>query len=366
MENKETLEEIYSKPYSNEICEKIPKEIQDNIKIIGKNCIKRKGVYTVLTTLLYYKYTIPKQDIRLFQTKFENGFSARSYDTKYITPILKKLGLPAMAESGWLTRSLEQPYPYDLNYKGAIPTNLKMPFLNILEYIQNNPDMAYNCLCILLNEVKKATYLNIVSITPLKNCDNLTIDLIMKCLKEHFTTNYHTKGGAKLPVLAFYAIYTSLINELFRYKDCKLANLSSLTARDKTNKASGDIEIFRKNDELFEAIEIKLDKKIDTQIVMIAKDKIYKWNPQRYYILSVLGINENDSIEIQKIVDEVKIKHGCQIIINGLLPTLKYYLRLIENLSNFINTYSQIVEKDKELEAIHKEKWNELIEILNG
>ncbi len=48
------------------------------------------------------------------------GFSGRTVDTQFITPVLKKIDLPSMAESGWLTRSLEQPYPYTLDYKGKI------------------------------------------------------------------------------------------------------------------------------------------------------------------------------------------------------------------------------------------------------
>lgn len=106
----------------------MPADILDKLKVIGENCYKRKGIYTVLLTLLYYKYLHPEQDIRFFQKHFDNGFSARTFDTKNVTPILKKLGLPAMAESGWLTRSLEQPYPYDYNYKGSIPKQLKKPF----------------------------------------------------------------------------------------------------------------------------------------------------------------------------------------------------------------------------------------------
>ncbi len=46
--------------------------------------------------------------------------SGRSIETKFITPTLKELGLPSMAESGWLTRSLEQPYPYTFDYEGKI------------------------------------------------------------------------------------------------------------------------------------------------------------------------------------------------------------------------------------------------------
>jgi len=51
----------------------------------------------------------------------------------FITPTLKELGLPSMAESGWLTRSLEQPYPYTLGYKGKISgKGIKEAFLNLL------------------------------------------------------------------------------------------------------------------------------------------------------------------------------------------------------------------------------------------
>ena len=145
-----------------------------------------------------------------------------------------------------------------------------------------------------------------------------------------------------------------------RYKGCNLADLSSITACDRTNKASGDIEIF-KDDSLYETIEIKLDKKIDAQIVRVVQEKVYKWNPQRYYILSVYGVEEGDQEEISGIVLDVATEHGCQIIINGLLPTIRYYLRLIENPGEFLKLYSKLVEQDTELQVTHKNKWNELI-----
>ena len=312
-----------------------------------------------MTTLLYYKHLYPEQDIRLHQDRFDKGFSGRSFDTNNVTPILKKLKLPAMAESGWLTRSLEQPYPYDLNYNGSIGT-LKLPFLKTLEYVQNNPSKALNMLRILLHKVDTIAKANVVFINPLENPENLTIDKIINALTEHFLYKYVTHNGAKLPVLAFHSIYCSLIKELKRYENCTLAELSSLTACDKTNKSSGDIEIF-KNNQVFESIEIKLDKKITAQILRVAEDKIYKWNPQRYYILSVDGIEDSERNEINEIVFRVLNDHGCQIIINGLIPTIKYYLRLIENLDDFVKKYSYAVEQDKELQKVHKEKWVELL-----
>lgn len=354
-----TLEEIYNKSIDISDITDIPQNIRQNIKKIGDVCEKKKGLYTVLTTLLYYKHLHPEQDIRYFQAKMENGFSARSFDTNNVTPVLKKLGLPAMAESGWLTRSLEQPYPYTMSYNGEVGP-LKPTFLETVDYIEKHPTHALNMLRILLNIVDGIAKSNVVEINPLENPENLTIDKIIHALTEHFLEKYGTHNGAKLPVLAFHSIYTSLINELKRYDGCTLAELSSLTACDKTNKASGDIEIFR-NSSVFESIEIKLDKKITAQILRVAEEKIYKWNPQRYYILSVYGIEESEKDEINEIVLRVLNEHGCQIIINGLIPTIKYYLRLIENLDDFVKNYSQAVELDGELQKVHKEKWAELL-----
>lgn len=354
------LEQIINKSNSISDITNISRNYREYLEIIGTNSAKRKGVYTVLTTLLYYKYLHPNQDVRRHQAQLEGGFSARSFDTVHVTPILKKHRFPAMAESGWLTRSLEQPYPYDFEYNGKIPELLKNPFLHCVDYVERYPSKALNMLRILLNAVIQVSKINQITITPLSNPDRLTISKIECVLREHFLKQYGTHNGAKLPVLAFYAIYSCLISEFKRYKDCHLAPLSSLTACDKTNKASGDIEVFKKN-QLFETIEIKLDKKIDTQIVRVVEEKIYKWNPQRYYILSVLGTKEEDINEISDIICKVGIDHGCQIINNGLLSTIKYYLRLIDDLNKFIEIYSDLIENDLELQYVHKSFWNDLV-----
>ena len=355
----DNLEIIYTKSRNISDIKGIPNHIVSYVTNIGRQCKNKKGLYTVLTTLLYYKYLHPEQDIRYHQDRFDEGFSGRSFDTKNVTPVLKKLELPAMAESGWLTRSLEQPYPYTLEYNGALG-NLKEPFLLTLDFVQREPQTAYDLLRILLNTVGKVAEANKIKITPLENPESLTIEKIVEAL-EHFMCQYGTHNGAKLPVLAFHSIYSSLINEIKRYDGCTLADLSSLTACDKTNKASGDIEIF-KDEKLFEAVEIKLDKKINAQIIRVVQEKIYKWNPQRYYVLSVLGIENSEKEEIDKIVNDVLEKHGCQIIINGLIPTIKYYLRLITDLNSFVTIYSKEVESDNELQKVHKEKWNQLLE----
>lgn len=362
MNHKDKLLEIYNLSYSLTDINNVNNEIKEFIKIIGKKINSQKGVFTVLVTLLTHKIIYPKQDIRKHQSSMPGGFSGRSVDFSLITPTLKELGLPSMAESGWLTRSLEQPYPYNLDYNGKISNKVvKEAFLNVLDFVEKNPITAKNILRLLLSEAIMSKNDAIVEIVPLKKPENLTIENIIFALDEHFRTKYETSGGSKLPVLAFFSIYKSLIKEIERYKNCTLSEIGSHTASDRSSKSAGDIEIFKKK-RLFEAIEIKLDKAIDVTTVRIAIEKIARYNPERYYILSYIGLKESDKLEITDLITKLKLDHGCQIIVNGLLPTIKYYLRLISYLDKFIVNYNKLIENDTEIKKIHKEKWNILID----
>jgi len=354
-------ESVKKKDYSK----KLTQDILNNIETLSNKCFNQKGVFTVLVTLSIYKIKHSEQDIRIHQAQLDNGFSGRSMDTHHITPTLKEIGLPSMAESGWLTRSLEQPFPYTLDYNGKISDKkVKKAFLELVNEIQVNNINPKFILVELFKQIIKIQEKNKIEIQPLENPDKLTISKIINLFDKQFTFNYKTFGGSKLPVLAFYSIYKIIINEISRYDNCTLKPLGSHTASDRTSKSAGDIEIFN-NEELFEAIEIKLDKPIDTNILRIAKEKIIKYNPKRYYILSYYVIKKEDEAEINKIIQEVKEEHGCQIIVNGIIATLKYYMRLISNLEIFYNSYSELINTDEELKAIHKQKWNELTEELN-
>lgn len=362
MDYTEILLSIYTEAENNtSYRNKINSEYLENIKILSEKCFTQKGVYTVFTTLLIYKFAHPEQDIRNHQTQIKNGFSGRTIDTKFITPTLKKLGLPSMAESGWLTRSLEQPYPYTLNYEGKIGNKIvKKSFLKLIDAVQNsalNPKYTLVELFINIINIQKS---NIITIKPLSNPEKLTISNLINALTTQFAKKYDTFGGSKLPVVAFYTIYKIIITEISRYENCTLKPLGSHTASDRTSKSSGDIEVYQEG-KLFESIEIKLDKPIDSNILRIAKEKIIKFNPKRYYILSFIGVNKEDQQEIEKIICDIKETHGCQIVINGVVPTLKYYFRLISNISDFVDIYSNLIQDDSELKLIHKQTWNTLV-----
>lgn len=363
LDYKQKLKDLYKKS-----CSDTEFAISDNtkqaIEIIAKHSFTQKGVFTVLVTLLFYKTLYPKQDIRYHKVELDNGFSGRTFDTKFVTPVLKELKLPSMAESGWLTRSLEQAHPYTLDYKGKINNlEVKDAFLTALDYIQKSPSQTESALLYLLSQVHKQVIANHVPIIPLKNPEHLSITKIVNTLNTQFSKDYKTFGGAKLPVLAFYALYELLILEFKRYEKCQLNKLSYATTSDLTSKSAGDIEIYQ-NNQLIEALEIKLDKEIDANMVRIAYEKIVRFNPNRYYILSTYGIKKSDESEIIQLIDQIKTEHGCHLILNGLLPTIKYYLRLISSLPLFIEKYSQLIADDTELKKEHKIYWNALLATL--
>ncbi|PSB10844.1 DNA cytosine methyltransferase [Pleurocapsa sp. CCALA 161] len=363
MNHKQKLLEIYNK--SSDIKNTLSNQLFIYIQTIAQNCTKQKGVYTVLITLLIHKIIEPTQDIRYHQSNLPGGFSGRTIDTQYITPTLKELGLPAMAESGWLTRSLEQPYPYNLNYNGKISNKIvKEAFLNIIDFVENNPDQAELIAQLLIFQVIQATQANQISIIKLINPEKLNIATVINCLEAHFNHKYKTFGASKLPVIAFYAIYLRLVEEVERYKGCSLKDLGSHTASDRTSKTAGDIEIFDKKKSVIEAIEIKYGKPINLQMVLNAKDKILKYHPRRYYIFSTTHIDKVDEMKIQDEIELIARNHGCQVIVNGIIPTLKYYLRLIASVEKFVKDYSKLIEQDKELQAIHKIQWNNILKTL--
>ena len=115
----------------------LPVPYRDYLRVITERQEQSKAVLAVLTTLLLKKLHTPTQDIRLHQANMEGGFSGRGLDTRIVTPFLRNQQFPHMSESGWLTRSLEQARPYDLDYPGRIsPNAVKQAFLELVNGVQ--------------------------------------------------------------------------------------------------------------------------------------------------------------------------------------------------------------------------------------
>ncbi|MBI3601138.1 MAG: DNA cytosine methyltransferase, partial [Nitrospinae bacterium] len=79
-----------------------------------------------------------------------------------------------------------------------------------------------------------------------------------------------------------------------------------------------------------------------------------------YYLLSTAE-EDSDIDSINKEILRISKIHGCQVIINGIYPSLKYYLRLLHNTYDFINNYVENLKKDTAIKYEHRLKWNEIV-----
>jgi DNA (cytosine-5)-methyltransferase 1 len=180
MDHREKLLFVYMNSFNISDIDNISGETMGFMKNIIGNIDRNKGVYTVLVTLMVHKLLKPEQDIRYFQSKMKNGFSARTIDTQYITPALKELELPSMAESGWLTRSLEQPYPYTMDYKGEISgKGMKEAFLGVVDAFQKDQSITENLLRLMLNGAVLFARNNRMEIRKISGSDRVSISTIV-------------------------------------------------------------------------------------------------------------------------------------------------------------------------------------------
>jgi DNA (cytosine-5)-methyltransferase 1 len=339
----------------------LPKKIVEHIDLITDNVEYVLGINNVLITSLTEKIVNPNQDIRLHQAKMDGGYSGRTLDTKYIAPFLKSKGLRSMVESGWLTRSLEQGYPYNLDYRGAIKNKgVKKAFLEIIDFIQTKDGNPRHCLLYYLQNLILFREREKIEIEPLADSSKLSISDICHLLEDHFEQS-NSYGKSKLPVIAIYSIYECLIKELKRFENKTLVPLGHHTSADLRSKAIGDVQVNDENEQPFEGVEIKYKKQITHQLVNDAYQKLKIHPVNRYYILSTEDITDEEMPEIQYEVNRIAEEHGCQMIPNGLMNSIKYYLRLIENPDEFIEKYTSNIVVDTELKIEHKEVWKHLL-----
>ncbi len=350
---------------------KIPGEIMKNIVIVVNEIENNKSFVSALTTSFLKKIIDNQQDIRLHRKDFKGGYSAKSLDTKYTVPFFKKY-FPKYAnkESAFLTLSLREKIKWTQKEGTALKIRnkkLKESFLKILDDIENNKFPADLYLTALFMELiklmrKNEHLYNMVSTKEVKK-EVLNIPVILEMLNKHFSNPL----SSRLPVIAIYSIYEILIPLLERYKNKKLITLATHKSADK--HGFGDIEIYTMNNDAFEIVEIKHQIPITLETIIDIENKTSNTNINRYYILTThepCFETEEIENEINRYILQIKLKNGMDIIANGILSTLKYYLRFIDDYNLFLEAYTKNLVKDArnstEVKKIHINSW---INILN-
>ena len=339
----------------------------DRVETISKYATAQKGAVSVLVTLLTKKIITPSQDVRQHRADLDNGFSGRTLDTKIITPfMLKKFGIHfAMAESGWLSRTLEQSEAYTLSYKGKISSTVKMPFLNILndiELLGVDPE-AYLKILLAKLILQKKDYDQTITNTISKKIEGVvTISGIMMILKEFFNSS-----SSRSPVIAVKTILDLLLDEIIKYKGKKIPALEAHTTSDRKSGSSGDI-LIKDNGATFESFEIKHNIQIDSRIILNVKDKLEKTPVPKYFILttSTPTINPDDAEAVQETINEIYQQFGCDVIISNLQEFISSNLIILQNPIDFLNLFGKNLAEDSKLHGSFTKKqlvlWQNIIE----
>jgi DNA (cytosine-5)-methyltransferase 1 len=341
--------------------------VQD-LRVIAENAETQKAVLGVTLTSLVYKVYEPKQDIRKHQEGMKDGYSGRTFDTKFVTPFLKsKFPHFAMAESAWLTRSLEQPRPFNLNFPGKIRnTVLKTAFLKTLDRVQTDKNLAPKLLVALMSLMLEATAKDDALFTNVQVASGITIAKIIDALSLHIRHDYGkgVVGTARLPVLAIYSVYNLLMPDVKRYSGKFLVPLESHTSPDSRSKSLGDIDVNNADNSCFESVEIKHNKPITADMVGVAYRKIKNTEIDRYYILTTSEPNFDNHESVMQEIEKYKKVHSCQIIVNGVIPSLKYYMRLISNPQDIVDEYTKWLEFEYQrasgIKREHLRVWQEI------
>jgi DNA (cytosine-5)-methyltransferase 1 len=346
-------------PYASE---KLDAEFIEALAQMHSNCSKATTGFTNIITGLSIKAAMGNcVDIRYHQTQIQDqtnrpaGFNFRGISENIIYFWLSTHEF-VCAKSGWQTRTFERPKPYMLDYDENID-DIKEAFLQCYDQVENNSQDPLAALAFLFwrqLQLREASRIDIA----IPNISDVL--QIAHYFELHFGYRYkESKGASRLPVLALYAIYQVIIDEVARYNGKVLRPLEAHSAADARTGALGDIEVLNKDDSVFESLEIKHEIPITRETIETVKKKIRGSRVDRYYILTTHNLHD-PSPDIANEIEIVKRSLGTQLIANGVVPTIKYYLRLLSNPSTVFAKYADLLSSDSTIAFEHKDIWNQI------
>lgn len=350
--------------------DKFPDVIKTHIDILVAKIDSNKSLLSAIVTSLVKKIIAPKQDIRLHRTDFRGGYSARSLDTSITAPFFKQ-HFPRYAnkESAFLTLATREKIKWNLTEGKNLKIRdkaVKNSFLQIFEVVQSGTVKPLDCLVYIFVKLQNVSLAEDEifgeNITFDECADVVNINTIMKMLETHF----ETKRSSRLPVIAIYSVYQLLMSNIKRYDGKKLTPLNVHTSSDK--HGFGDVEIWYDNNKPFEMVEVKHNIPIDRNLIFDVAKKAKGTTIKRYYILTTYKdtfASNQEADFVNQFLLKIKKDSGLEIIANGIIGSLKYYFRFVDDYAAYVKTYTRNLledfKKSTEVKDFHIEKWKEIL-----
>lgn len=336
----------------------LPEDLRGNLDAMNdKADSSATAAFTNLVTGIAIKIAYPDIDVRFHQIQIQDPqhFNHRGVSENVVYPFLRDQDFDG-AKSGWQTRTLERPKPYYLDYDENIRA-VKDEFLACYHALEEGGVNAKHMLNYLfLGQVVRRNAKKIDLIEP--RIDD--ISTIIGHFEAHFFADYKSRGQSRLPVLALHSLYKLIMPELRRFEGLDLANLELHSAADSQTGATGDIEIKKNDGSVFEAIEVKHGIPVSLDLVVDAAKKLVTRRVDRFYVLTTHK-NCGQTDEVAAKIKEVRERTGCQVIANGVIPTMRYYLRLVQNPADIFPHYTSLLKVEPAISHEHRVKWNEIV-----
>lgn len=316
----------------------------------------------VALTLAAYKVCNPAQDVTAHQEGHFGGFSARGYDTRVTVPFLIQHSLPRNVESHWLS----QTFSYAPEYRPGVvvkttPKRAGPLMVDVVYTVQQTGavELASAVVTgILVEKIRIRNRGRMVLTRP----KELSVEATASLIARHLATP-HRRNGPRLPQLAMYAVYKCLIRHSARYQGCQLEPLGRMKSADRKADTVGDV-VVTQNGAPVEAVETKHNLSITFMNICEAIEKVRALAVRRYYLLSTRPIVEEDRSRIEEKKASFLKQNGCEIIINGVIESIGYYLRILPSTTEFIFEYVDLLEKDDDTSYEHRLSWNNACELI--
>jgi DNA (cytosine-5)-methyltransferase 1 len=363
IEPREMLERLYAEAEKihksgdiSSVANILGEELYEMTKRLGTLRHAARGVALALAT---YKCIAPEQDIRRHKADQEGGFSARSFDAAEVVPFLKQNSLPYNVETHWLSQTFSFAGPYERGIiLKTVPKDAGPLLVEVINRVNEakSPEVVANAvatvlLLCLVEERNKGK-------VSLEKPKELPIDQVIELLSAHIL-RYYAKNAPRLPQIAVYAVYRCIVGSMKRYEGLELRPLERLKTANRKSGTIGDIDVNRGLQPV-EAVEVRLGVPVTREDVAEVIQKIKAASVERYLILSTAGIAEGELEEIKHLQATFKRANGCEIIVNGVLETIRYYLRLIRSTTDFLFEYTTLLESDPDVDYEHRLAWNEI------
>lgn len=331
MINKKDVIDILNQHLDNDV------QISDkNLNTVFKLSNKSKAPLTVIITLATYKILCPDQDICLHKKKLSrgenSGFSARSFDCKFISPFIYQLNSNlAFNESAWTTKTMEQNHPYDLQYPANIkPKDVKIPFLKTILKIQNDPAFPSKVLSTALkyiaNESKRADDIKSDILDMLKT-ESHKSETALSFFNQHHLMSKGMKNKSLLPTIMLWTILKQV--DKFSY----VSEIGSHNSSDSNSGSVGDIMVGQGKNKI--SLEVKDGITIEERFFHILKNKVSSNKFNTGYIVGykcnhkdVINLIEESNfieyLDLENIIRVLDLFYDSSLLINNYIKnTLK-------------------------------------------